>query len=148
MFNIKSVQPGQRVTVRYQSPVTWARTTSNPYVDMDVTRAMTVAFTAAGPETYSRMSEKLGHETSGKPTWHMPATDIGPCVRMHKGNGSLYLAGINHDTIEAKFFIGGKEATAHEAEEIRTFLRESQERERGLDFRVWTTDKLTNATLE
>lgn len=66
MFNIASVQPGQRVTVRYVSPVSWARTTDNPFVDMDVTRAMTVAFTAAGPDTYSNMAERKGHELSGK----------------------------------------------------------------------------------
>ena len=147
MFNISAVQPGQRVTVRYSSPVTWARKTGNPYVDLDVTRKKTVAFTACGEETYSNMADRLGHETSGKPTWHMPAPAVGPCVRQHRGNGELYVAGINHDTVSSQFLIGGRPVTEEEERDIRTFLRESQERERGLDFCVWTCAKLNNATV-
>lgn len=147
MFNITTVKPGQRVTVRYSSPVTWARKTGNPYIDLDVQREMTVAFTACGEDTYHNMAERLGHETSGKPSWHTSAPEVGPCVRKHRGNGALYLAGINHDTVSAQLLIGGRPVSEEEASAIRSFLRTSEERERGLDFRVWTCDKLTNATV-
>lgn len=147
MLNINIIQPGQRVTVFYASPVDWARTTDNPYVDMDVQRNMTVAFTAAGAETYSNMAERKGHETSGKPAWHTPAPEVGPCVRKHKGKGTLYLAGINHDTVIAGFTIGGKPVSPETEAEIRSYMRASQDKERGLDFRVWTLDKLTNAVV-
>jgi hypothetical protein len=147
MFNIATVKPGQRVTVRYASPVTWARKTDNPFLDLDVAREMTVAFTAAGEETYHNMADKLGHETSGKPSWHMPAPEVGPCVRKHRGNGALYLAGINHDTVCAQLTIGGKPVSPEEETAIRAFLRQSEERERGIDFRVWTVEKLQNATI-
>jgi hypothetical protein len=148
MFNIATVQPGQRVTVRYASAVTWARTTDNPFVDMDVTRQMVVAFTAAGPDTYHNMADKLDHETSGKPAWHRPEPSLGPCVRVHRTKGTPYLAGINHDTCVAGFFIGGKPVTQSEEAQIRAFLDAPSERERGLDFRVWTVEKLQNAVLE
>lgn len=147
MFNISTVKPGQRVTVCYASPVTWGRKTDNPFVDMDVQREMTVAFTAAGHETYHNMAEKHGHETSGRQPWFDWTPTIGPCVVSHRTKGTVYLAGVNHDTVSAQFLIGGKLATAEESEQIRSFLRASEERERGLDFRVWTVDKLTNATI-
>ena len=147
MIDIRIVKPGQRVTVKYASPVTWARVTDNPYVDLDVAREMTVAFTAAGEETYHNMSDKLGHVSSGKPNWHIPAPELGLCVRKHKNNGNIYLAGINHDTVCAQFTIGGKPVTPEEETAIRSFLRVSEERERGIDFRVWTVEKLQNATV-
>lgn len=147
MFNINTVKPGQRVTVCYASPVTWARKTGNPFCDLDVTREMTVAFTAAGQDTYRNMAEKKEHETSGKQPWFDWSPNIGPCVVAHRTNGTPYLAAINHDTISARFLIGGRPATDSEEQQIRSFLRESSERERGLDFRVWTCDKLVNATL-
>ena len=147
MINITTIQPGQRVTVKYLSPIEWARTTDNPLVDVDVERSMEVGFTAAGAETYGNMAERLGHETSGKPTWHRPAPEVGPCVRAHKSKGTLYLAGINHDTRVAFFTIGGERATPDQETLIRKFMPAPRERERGLDFRVWTLDKLQNAVI-
>lgn len=147
MFNISSVKPGQRVTVRYSSPVTWARKTGNPFLDLDVTREMTVAFTAAGEETYHNMADKLGHETSGKRPWFDWSPSVGPCVVTHREKGTPYLAAVNHDTVSAQFLIGGKPVSEAEEQQIRSFLKQSEERERGLDFRVWTCDKLLNATL-
>lgn len=148
MLNIATVKPGQRVTVKYAASVDWARKTGNPFVDLEVQRNMTVAFTAAGVETYDNMLARSGKESSGKGSWHTPALEIGPCVRKHKGNGNLYLAGINHDTVDCQFLIGGKPAAPAEVEQIRSFLKPSQDRERGEDFRVWTVDKLTNAVAE
>jgi hypothetical protein len=133
--------------VRYDSPVDWARTTDNPFVDMNVERKMTVAFTAAGAETYTNMADRKGHELSGKAPWHTPAPEVGPCVRKHKKNGTLYLAGINHDTVVAGFTIDGVPVAPDVDAQIRSFLRAPQERERGLDFRVWTLEKLVNAVI-
>lgn len=147
MLNISEVLPGQRVTVRYYAPVEWARVTDNPFLDLNVERQMTVAFTAAGVETYNNMADKKGHELSGKTAWHTPATDVGPCVRKHRTKGTLYLAGINHDTEIAGFLIDGKPVSPDVEARIRAFLRPPQERERGLDFKVWTTDKLVNAVI-
>jgi hypothetical protein len=147
MLNIATIRPGQRVTVRYSAPVTWARTTDNPFVDMLVERNMTVQFTTAGPDTYGNMADKLGHETSGKAPWHVPAPEVGPCVRKHNKTGKLYLSGINHDTVAAVFTIGGVPASGAEATQIRTFLRVREERERGIDFRVWSVDNLQNAVV-
>lgn len=148
MFNIANVKPGQRVTVQYSADIDWGRTTGNPFVDLDVQRTMTVAFTAAGVETYDNMLARSGKQSTGKGSWHTPALDVGPCVRRHKGNGNLYLAGVNHDTIECQFSIGGQPASPAEVEQIRGFLKVSPERVRGEDFRVWTVDKLTNAVAE
>lgn len=147
MFNISEVKPGQRVTVCYASPVDWAKKTGNPFIDLEVSRTMTVAFTAAGPETYDNMLAREGKESSGKGSWHTPALEVGPCVRKHKGNGNLYLAGINHDTVACQFTIGGKPASESEVAQVRGFMKPSQDRERGLDFRVWTVDKLANAVV-
>jgi hypothetical protein len=147
MLNIANVKPGHRVTVKYAAPVDWGRTTDNYFLDMEVTRAMTVSFTAAGADTYDNMMAKQGKVTSGKGTWHAPAKDIGPCVRKHKGNGTLYLAGINHDTVACTYYIGGNPATSEELIAIKSFLKPHQERDRGVDFRVWTVDKLCNATV-
>ena len=145
MLDISKVRPGQRITVKYSSPVTWARKTDNPYMDLAVERQLTVAFTAAGAETYANKANALGHETSGKTSWHCPAPEVGPCIRKHASKGGVYLAGINHDTIMAQFTIGGAPVSHAEELAIRSFLRASEERERGLDFRLWTVDKLANA---
>jgi len=146
-FNIANVQPGQRVTVKYSAPVKWARTTGNPFVDMEVTREMTVSFTAAGQATYSNMATKHGHEKSGKQPWFDWTPTIGPCVVSHRTNGTPYLAGINHDTCVHRFLVGGQPVSEAEEAHMCKFLRESEERPRGLDFRVWTVDKLQNAIL-
>lgn len=69
-------------------------------------------------------------------------------MRVHKTKGTPYLAGINHDTVIAGFFIGGQPVSPEVEAEIRSFLDAPSERERGLDFRVWTADKLVNAVLE
>jgi len=116
-------------------------------MDMSVERELTVAFTAAGVETYANKAEQLGHETSGKPSWHCPAPEVGPCVRKHASKGGMYLAGINHDTVSAVFTIGGIPVSPTEEIAIRSFLRANEERERGLDFRLWTVDKLANASI-
>ena len=147
MIDIATIQPGQRVTVKYLSSVTWARTTDNPFAHVDVVQSMEVSFTAAGAETYSNMADRKDYELSGKPSWHCPAPDVGPCVRKHTKNGKLYLAGINHDTRTAFFTVGGEYATPQQEAIIREFLSAPSERERGLDFKVWTLDKLQNAVV-
>ena len=146
MLDTRTVRAGQRVTVKYASAVEWGKVTNNPFRDLDVTRAMVVSFTACGADTYSNMCAKLDHEKSGKPSWHCPAPEVGDCVRVHKDKGTIYLTGINHDTVSAQFLIGGIPATNEQTAEIRAWLRPSREVERGLDFRLWTVDKLANAT--
>ena len=145
MIDITSVLPGQRVTVKYLAPIDWARTTDNPFVDLDVKRSMEVSFTAAGKDTYGNMAERKGHEMSGKLPWHRPAPEIGRCVRVHKTKGTQYLAGINHNTRVAFFTIGDELCTPEQEALIRSFMSERKEQERGLDFKVWTLDKLQNA---
>ena len=124
MLDTRTVRAGQRVTVKYASAVEWGKVTNNPFRDLDVTRAMVVSFTACGADTYSNMCAKLDH----------------------KDKGTIYLTGINHDTVSAQFLIGGIPATDEQMVEIRAWLRPSREVERGLDFRLWTVDKLANAT--
>ena len=148
MINLANVRAGQRVTVTYSAPITWARKTGNRFLDLDVQREMTVAFTACGQDTYQRMADKLGHETSGRKPWFEFRPMLGSCTVVHPDKGSVYLAGINHDIRASRILIGGREASPEEFAEIRTFLRDREERERGLDFQVWSLDKLTNSTLE
>ena len=148
MLNIKTVKAGQRITVLYASEVTWARKTDNPFLDLEVTKESTVAFTACNHDTYSRMSERLGHEKSGKAPWFVWAGEVGACVVKHPAKGSLYLAGVNHDTVSSRYLVGGKLATPEETASIREWIRTNEERERGLDFRVWGVDKLANACEE
>lgn len=149
MFNISEIRPGNRITVSYVSPVTWARVKNNPYRDTEVTKAVKAAFTAAGAETYERQMEKHGKIMSGAPSWHVPALEIGPCVRKHAKDASrLYLAGINHDYLQSSFYVNGTPATPEQTAEIREWTDKNRpERMRGEDFQVWTVDKLQNATL-
>ena len=148
MLNIAKIKAGQRITLSYASPMTWARKTDNRFLDLEVTRELKVAFTACGQETYQRQADKLGHETSGKAPWFEFRPSLGGATVIHPGKGTVYVAGINHDVKASRILIGGREASAEEQAEMKAFLRESVERERGLGFKVWSLDKLENATLE
>jgi hypothetical protein len=147
MLDIRAIKAGQRVTVHYVSPVTWARKTDNPFLDVEVTKESSVAFTAAGAETYENQMERQGKEMSGKPCWHRAAPEIGACVRVHREKGTAYLAGVNHDSNGSQYLISGRPATSDEVTEIRAWLKVSPETDRGIDFRLWTLEKLQNAVL-
>ena len=145
-MKVSEIKAGQRITVKYSTPVAWARKTGNPFLGQDVVKESTVAFTAAGAETYERQMEKQGRELSGKPCWHRPATGQGPCVREHAGNGTTYLAGINHNKVSSRYFVNGAPASPEQVKEILSWTKPSNEGERGTDFRLWTIEKLANAS--
>lgn len=147
MFDVKTIKPGQRITVKYFSPVTWARKTNNPFVCHTVEKSSTVSFSACGNETYANQMAKHGQELSGKPSWHRPADEIAPCAHIHKERGTVYLAGVNHNTVESQYYIDGRLATDEEKMAIKEWIKTSNQ-ERGIDFRLWTIEKLENAILE
>lgn len=148
MFSINQVKPGQRVSLIYNGPIDWARVTGNPLRLKDVRKAYILSFSAAGAETYENAMENRGGTMSGKPTWHIPAPEVGPCVRKHKSDDSrLYLAGINHIFNQIQFTIDGQKATEKELEIIRQFT-ERKESNSEVDFRLWSVEKLQNAIVE
>jgi hypothetical protein len=147
MLDLTAIKPGQRITVKYAAPITWGKKTGNRFADMSVTRETTCCFTAAGEETYANKANALGHELTGKGTWFCSAPEVGACIVKHKTNGTLYLAGINHDFSLGQIFIGNKPASEQELAEMQEFFKVKSERERGLDFRVWKAENLVNAVL-
>ena len=147
MFNVSTIKPGQRITVHYSSEPSWARKTNNPFLGI-VEKFVSVSFTAAGAETYEHQLEKRGDSLTGKPCWHTTAPEIGPCIRVHRQDPSkVYVAGINHNFSPTLWLVNGQQATSYQVNEINQWLRHT-EIERGLDFRLWTVEKLENAVIE